>query len=68
MSQASNMPKQFRNIKLQFDQVSQGTTTLRSRFTSCGEDINNMMGFAVAKLYKDKYFDTTARNEVFQIK
>jgi membrane metallo-endopeptidase-like protein 1 len=67
MYQASNMPQRFRTIKQQFDRVFQGTNTQKSRAISCGVDVNNIMGFAVAKLYIDENFDQNARNEVREI-
>ncbi len=66
MEQASNMPKRFRTIKQQFDQVFRGINTKPSRSISCSEFVNNIMGLAVAKLYIDEYFDTNARAEVSQ--
>ncbi|CAF3760157.1 unnamed protein product [Rotaria sp. Silwood1] len=64
MSQASNMPKHFRTIRQQFDKVFQGINTEPSRAIVCGEYVNNIMGFAVAKLYINEYFDQNARNQV----
>ena len=66
MVQTANMPRRFQMIKQQFDQVSRGTNTLPSRIVYCGEYVNNIMGYAVAKLYKDAYFDSNARNQVFE--
>ncbi|CAF1169584.1 unnamed protein product [Rotaria sp. Silwood1] len=63
MSQASNMPKHFRTIRQQFDKVFQGINTEPSRAIVCGEYVNNIMGFAVAKLYINEYFDQNARNQ-----
>ncbi len=67
LSQTVNMPRRFQLIKQQFDQVYRGANTLPSRITSCAESVNNIMGFTVAKLYKDEYFDTNARNQVPKI-
>lgn len=67
MIQTANMPRRFQLIKQEFDQVYRGTNTLPSRIIYCGEYVNNIMGYAVAKLYKDRYFDTNARNQVFAI-
>jgi predicted metalloendopeptidase len=67
MNQVSSMPKQFRTIKQQFDQVFQGINTQPPRSITCAEYVNNIMGPAVAKLYINEYFDTNARNEVPKI-
>ena len=67
MVQTTNMPRRFQMIKQRFDQVYRGTNTLPSRLVYCGEYVNNIMGYAVAKLYKDRYFDTNARNQVSEI-
>jgi predicted metalloendopeptidase len=67
MVQTANMPRRFQLIKQQFDQVYHGSNTLPTRTVYCGGYVNNIMGFAVAKLYKDEYFDTNARNQVPKI-
>ncbi|CAF4768743.1 unnamed protein product [Rotaria sp. Silwood1] len=67
MSQASNMPKHFRTIRQQFDKVFQGINTEPSRAIVCGEYVNNIMGFAVAKLYINEYFDQNARNQSLEL-
>jgi membrane metallo-endopeptidase-like protein 1 len=67
MIQTANMPRRFQLIKQQFEQVYRGANTLPSRSVYCGGYVNNIMGFAVAKLYKDEYFDTNARNQVLKI-
>ena len=51
------MPKRFRTIKQQFNQVFRGINTQPSRAITCAEYVNNIMGFAVAKLYINEYFD-----------
>ncbi len=68
MIQAGNMPQRFRAIKLQFNQVFQGISSQPSNVMSCVGYVNNIMGYAVAKLYKDEYFDSNARNQVSKIK
>jgi len=67
MNQVSYMPQRFRTIVQKFDRVFRGINTQQSRRISCGVDVNNIMGFAVAKLYKDEYFDQNARSEVSEI-
>jgi len=67
MVQTANMPRRFQLIKQQFDQVYHGSNTPPTRTGYCGGYVNNIMGFAVAKLYKDEYFDTNARNQVPKI-
>jgi membrane metallo-endopeptidase-like protein 1 len=67
MNQVSYMPQRFRTIVQKFDRVFRGINTQQSRRISCGVDVNNIMGFAVAKLYKDEYFDQNARSEVPEI-
>jgi membrane metallo-endopeptidase-like protein 1 len=67
MIQTANMPRRFQLIKQQFDEVYHGSNTLPTRTVYCGGYVNNIMGFAVAKLYKDEYFDTNARNQVPKI-
>ncbi len=68
MVQAGNMPQRFRAIKQQFEEVFRGSSSQPSIVMSCVEYVNNIMGYAVAKLYKDEYFDSSARNQVSKIK
>lgn len=68
MIQAGNMPQRFRAIKQKFEQVFQGISSQPSNVMSCVGYVNNIMGNAVAKLYKDEYFDSNARNQVSKIK
>ncbi|CAF3796452.1 unnamed protein product [Rotaria socialis] len=63
MSRAWIIPRRFRTIKQQFDQVFLGTTVEQVRAMKCARYVNYNMGFAVSKLYIDKYFDKDARIE-----
>ncbi|CAF3834479.1 unnamed protein product [Rotaria magnacalcarata] len=63
MSRAWIIPRRFRTIKQQFDQVFLGTTVEQARAMKCASYVNYNMGFAVSKLYIDKYFDKDARIE-----
>ena len=64
MHRVINMPKRYRSIREQFDRLIQGTSAERSRSINCGSYVNVHMGFAVGKLYIEKYFDEVARNQV----
>jgi len=66
MNRAWIISRRFRAIKQQFDQVFLGTTVAPSRATKCANYVNENMGFAVSKLYINKYFDKDARLEVFR--
>lgn len=65
MSQADILPRQFRAIKQQFDQLFQGVSTEKARPILCASDVKSMMGLAVSKLYIQKYFDENARTQVY---
>ena len=65
MNQVKYMPKRFRAIKQTFDRVFQGISTEPSRAITCATYVNRNMGFAVSKLYINKYFDKNARNQVY---
>jgi predicted metalloendopeptidase len=64
MSQIDNMPQRFRTIKQQFNKIFREITTERSRTITCATYVNENMGFAVSKLYVNKYIDKDARNQV----
>jgi predicted metalloendopeptidase len=66
MDQAGNMPRNIRSIKEQFNQVFQGTTAEKPRTITCGNLVNDNMGFVVSKLYIKSYFDENARNQVLK--
>ena len=58
------MPKKFRSIKGKFDEVFKGITGDDDRELACGSYVNDLMSFAVAKLYTQKYFHKSTRNQV----
>ncbi|CAF3894392.1 unnamed protein product [Rotaria sp. Silwood1] len=64
MSQIDNMPNRFRSIKQEFNKIFREITTERPRTITCATYVNNNMGFAVSKLYINKYIDKDARNQV----
>ncbi|CAF4378886.1 unnamed protein product, partial [Rotaria sp. Silwood2] len=57
------MPKRFQIIKQNFLKVLTGANSQQPRTTECATFINTYMGFAIAKLYIQKYFDENARNQ-----
>ncbi|CAF5102939.1 unnamed protein product, partial [Rotaria sp. Silwood1] len=63
MSQSEYMPKYIRNIKEQFNQVFQDTSTEELRTVECATYVNKHMGLVISKLYIKKYFDKNARNQ-----
>jgi predicted metalloendopeptidase len=63
MNRASSMPKRIRSTREQFDRVYQGTSAEPTRTTTCANYVNDNMGFAVSRLYIQKYFDENARNQ-----
>jgi predicted metalloendopeptidase len=67
MDQAEDMPKYIRSIREQFVRVFQGTSAEQPRSITCGAFVNNVMGFAVSKLYIKSYFDENARNQVLKM-
>ncbi len=58
------MPKSFRKIKEKFDEVFEGIIADDERELTCASYVNKLMGFAVAKLYTQKYFDKNTRIQV----
>lgn len=67
MNLADDMPKQFREIKKQFNTKLQGSATQKSRKLTCATNVNSVMGLAVSKPYIKKYFDENARIQVCTI-
>lgn len=63
MNRASSMPRKVRSTREQFDRVFKGTTAEPTRSTTCSNYVNDNMGFAVSRLYVQKYFDDNARNQ-----
>ena len=64
MSQVDKMPKRFRAINQQFNQVFQGISIERARAITCATFVNDNMAFAVSKLYIKENFNENARNQV----
>lgn len=60
----NEMPKRFRILKNEFNQIFEGISTSRSRKIECVHRVNDYMGLALSKLYIDKYFDQNSRKEV----
>jgi predicted metalloendopeptidase len=63
MARMSSMPKTYRTIRERFNQIFHGTSAEEARSSICGNYVNFNMGFAVSKIFIEKYFDATARNE-----
>ena len=64
MSEIDQMPKRFRNIKQEFTKIFREMTSERARSMTCIDYVNENMGFALSKLYINKYMDNNARSEV----
>ncbi len=64
MSQIDNMPKRFRMIKQEFTKIFREITIQRARTITCATYVNDNMGFAVSKLYLNKYIDKNDRYQV----
>lgn len=62
-----NMPKRFRMIFARLKKAALGINNEPSRMMTCVDHVNDNMGFAVSKLYLNRYYDRTARNEVYLI-
>ncbi len=62
-----NMPKRFRTILDKLNKAVFGSNKEQSRTVTCANYVNMNMGFAVSKLYINKYYDKLARVEVWII-
>ncbi len=67
MNRVTNMPKRYRLTREPFDQTLRGTTAERPRSIICGNFVNANMGFAVSKVYIQRYFDENAKNQVMNL-
>jgi predicted metalloendopeptidase len=65
MAQPVHMPKYFRAILRKFKAATISVYGEQSRAITCAEYVNKNMGYAVSKLYRNKYFDKSARTKVF---
>lgn len=63
-----NMPKRFRMILDKLKRSALGINHEPSRMMTCVDYVNDNMGFAVSKLYLDRYYDRIAREEVCLVK
>ena len=64
MNRVGLMPKRYRLTREPFDQVLRGTSAERPRSITCGNFVNINMGFAVSKVYIQRYYDENARIQV----
>ncbi|CAF4099298.1 unnamed protein product [Rotaria sordida] len=67
MNRISNMPKRYRALRDPFNEAFRGTIAQRPRSITCGDYINNNMGFALSKIYFKQYFDENARNQSLEM-
>ena len=63
-----NMPKRFRMILDKLKRSALGINHEPSRLMTCVDYVNDNMGFAVSKLYLNRYYDRIARDEVCLVK
>lgn len=63
MKRARSMPRKVRTTREQFNRVFSGTRAEPTRSTTCANYVNGNMGFAISRLYVEKYFDENARNQ-----
>ena len=62
-SLSDHMSTKFQVLKLKFMQIFQGIKTGLPRKIKCANSVNYYMGLAVSKLYIEKYFDESSRQE-----
>jgi hypothetical protein len=65
MAQPVHMPKHFRAILRKYKAATVNVYDKQSRAITCAEYVNKNMGYAVSKLYRNKYFDKHTRTKVF---
>jgi len=64
MNQIDLMTKQFRILKEEFYRIFQGINKQSSRPITCAIYVNDNMGFALSKIYIEKYFNRNDLNQV----
>ncbi|CAF1545501.1 unnamed protein product, partial [Adineta ricciae] len=60
------MPKRFQVIKQKLNDLMLGTSTKQLRSIECSTSVNNVMGFAISRLYIEKYFSEQTRNQLLE--
>ncbi|CAF1029171.1 unnamed protein product [Rotaria sordida] len=68
MNRISNMPKRYRALRDPFNEAFRGTIAQRPRSITCGDYINNNMGFALSKIYFKQYFDENSLEMINNIR
>jgi putative endopeptidase len=58
------MPRRFQLAKQKLTKLTEGTSAEKSRSIRCSSTVNNAMGFAVSRLYIEKYFSAKSRSQV----
>lgn len=58
------MPKRFRILKEKFNKIFAGVEKEKPRKIKCAQQVNKYMGFAISKLYINKYFDQYSKEKV----
>lgn len=64
MNRINTMPQSLRIFRDRFERILRGTNAALARTIQCGRYVNDQMGFAVSKLYINRFFDSNARNQV----
>ncbi|UJR19267.1 hypothetical protein I4U23_022396 [Adineta vaga] len=62
-----SMPQRFQVIKRKLTDLTLGTSVEQVRSIKCGSSVNSAMGFAVSRLYIEKYFSGNSRNQSLEV-
>ncbi|KAK3599129.1 hypothetical protein CHS0354_016391 [Potamilus streckersoni] len=57
-----NLPKRFKDLSIDYDEVVYGTSTPRARWRDCAGYVNGQMGMAVGRLFIEETFDEAAKS------
>ncbi|KAL3862327.1 hypothetical protein ACJMK2_008304 [Sinanodonta woodiana] len=61
-SMTFNLPKRFRDLLTDYNEVVYGMSTPRARWRHCAGYVNGQMGMAVGRLFIEETFDETAKS------
>lgn len=64
---SNNLPKRFRDLVQNYNQVVYGTASARARWRICTSYVNGNLGLAVGRLFVKETFRETAKNDTLEM-
>ncbi|CAF4590225.1 unnamed protein product, partial [Rotaria magnacalcarata] len=67
MNRVWNMPKQFRDMEKQNEDIFHGTSYEQRRSVRCSQYLSHAMGPVISKIYIDKYFNKHSQKQAHEM-